>query len=401
MHGVLDLMQVFAKIDDSHTIWVQHLAGPLLRDVTYVDSYEDFLLCHKKVILLPILESNHRIDVVRQLIAQGNYLIFVSIHYSEFTHWGDMVVDCPEVTNFPIIMSSQNKNYDSIGVDSFYFYTITDSNVLRARHYTIDEIFRPDPKPHTFLYLNGANRPHRFNMWHALNNRGTLDQALWSWLGYRKSSHDADQYLPGAEDPPTKLLPEEYESRFWDLDRVPMYQQDQRNKLRFKTHMQHGHWTEGHVVPQQYIDTYFTFVSECSCTPGEVYITEKTYKPIMAGHPFIMLNSAGSYEYLHSLGLKTFDGIIDESFDQEPDLNQRISMIADQVKKLVSGNLNEFLKLAEPICRHNQEHYIDQRYNYYHQLHLRLADWLNDRMHRAQQYFDDGDTSQLKKDYHV
>ena len=394
-------MQIFAKIDDVHTIWVQHLAGPALCDVVYLDQFEDFLQCHQQVILLPIMESNYRVDIVRQLIAQKNYLIFVSIHYPEFRHWGDLIIDCPEAAQFPIVMSSKNSNHNSFGANSFYFYTITESNVLKAKDYTIDEIFSDVPKPHTFLFLNGADRPHRFLLWHALNNQGLLDKSLWSWLGYRKSQHEIELYPDNPESIPITLLPKHYESAYWDLDRIPLYQQDVRNHTLFKTKMAHGHWTEGHVVPQQYIDTYFTLVSESSCTPGEIFVTEKTYKPIMAGHPFITLNSTGTYEYLREeLGLQTFGHVIDESFDREPDLNRRIAMIAEQVRRVVQGNLQEFLKLVEPQCRHNQDHYIDNRYNYYRQQHLKFCKWLDEHLMLAQQYTS-GSQMTLKSDYHV
>lgn len=395
-------MQIFAKIDDVHTIWIQHLGGPALRDVVYLDRFEDFLDCHGQVILLPIMESNYRIDIVRQLIEQKNYLIFISIHYSEFSHWKDLIFDCPEAEKFPIVLSSKNSNYESFSANSFYFYTVTESNILKAKEYTINEVFDSVQKPNTFLFLNGADRPHRFLMWHALNDRSTLNSALWSWLGYRKSNHDQDLYPADRDSIPVTLLPKHYESQYWDLDRIPFYQHDSRNHVLFKTKMAHGHWTEGHVVPQQYIDTYFTLVSECSCTPGEIYITEKTYKPILAGHPFITLNSAGTYEYLREeLGFQTFGHVIDESFDQEPNLDRRIQMIADQVQKLVNSNLQEFLRLVEPQCRYNQDRYIDNRYNYYRQVHLEFCQWLEQHMTVAQLYTNSPAGVKLKGNYHV
>lgn len=396
------MIKIFAKYDDPHTIWVQNLAGPALRDVIYLKSYQEFLGCHGQILLLPILESNVHADIVKQIIKQGNYIIFVSIHFPETTHLADLVADCPEAANFPIITSSQNQNFDSIGIDSFYFYGLTESNILRARSFTINQVFEKINKPHSFLFLNSAVRYHRHRLWHELNDQKCLDRALWSWIGVYKSRRDQENDADFKDDIPVKLLPDQYESPYWDLDRIPLYQQDQRNQVSFKTKMIHGHWTEGHVVPQQYIDTYFTLVSETSCAPGEIFVTEKTYKPILAGHPFIVLNSPGAYEYLKDeLGLKTFHPVINESFDRELDLDRRISMLVSEIKTLMSRNLDEFLRMVEPICRHNQEHMIDNRYNYYLQLHHKLVAWLQARMSIAAEYIKAPEPKLLKRDYDV
>ena len=69
---------------------------------------------------------------------------------------------------------------------------------------------------------------------------------------------------------------------------------------------------------------------------------------------------------LHRLGFKTFNGIIDESFDDENDLNKRIELINIEIEKLCSSDLPDFLKKTKNICLYNQQHYINNR-----QYHLR------------------------------
>jgi hypothetical protein len=54
------------------------------------------------------------------------------------------------------------------------------------------------------------------------------------------------------------------------------------------------------------------------------HLTEKTFKPIALEMPFILVAPAGSLEYLRSYGFKTFNGIIDESYDEETDDIKRL-----------------------------------------------------------------------------
>ena len=73
---------------------------------------------------------------------------------------------------------------------------------------------------------------------------------------------------------------------------------------------------------------------------GGVYITEKTFKPIKHGQMFFIAGPAGSLQLLRDLGYRVFDGVLDNSYDQEPDHTQR------------------WLKLSKAICQ-AQKHLPD------------------------------------------
>ena len=48
---------------------------------------------------------------------------------------------------------------------------------------------------------------------------------------------------------------------------------------------------------------------------------------------FVLVAAPGTLEYLKSLGIQTFDDIIDESYDNEQDPTLRLLQIAQVVKK--------------------------------------------------------------------
>jgi hypothetical protein len=47
----------------------------------------------------------------------------------------------------------------------------------------------------------------------------------------------------------------------------------------------------------------------------EFFPTEKIYKSLMLGHPFILFGGKHSLQKLRDLGFKTFGSVIDESYD--------------------------------------------------------------------------------------
>jgi hypothetical protein len=55
------------------------------------------------------------------------------------------------------------------------------------------------------------------------------------------------------------------------------------------------------------------------------------------------------------MGFKTFGNVIDESFDQIHNADQRLERIAQVVEDLCQQDLNSFLIACEPAARHNQQ----------------------------------------------
>jgi hypothetical protein len=149
-----------------------------------------------------------------------------------------------------------------------------------------------------------------------------------------------------------RYLPAEYE--------VPVY----RPRLELplpdeqfvKYHLFNDTWGEIYLQPEPYIDTYFSVVTETVFEYPYSFRTEKIWKPIMMGHPWIAVSNRGYYRDIRNLGFKTFDGIIDESFDLIDDNQRRIERIAQVVQDLCQKNLAEFLQATREVCKYNQQH---------------------------------------------
>jgi len=99
----------------------------------------------------------------------------------------------------------------------------------------------------------------------------------------------------------------------------------------------------------EYENTYFTIVSETNAESDYCFITEKTTKPIMNLHPFVVLGNPHTLKILKSYGLKTFDKWWDESYDNEFDFKERSKMVLNIVNDLCSKTKEEWNELLKDM----------------------------------------------------
>jgi hypothetical protein len=103
------------------------------------------------------------------------------------------------------------------------------------------------------------------------------------------------------------------------------------------------------------LDSFLTVISEASFADenNTQFLSEKTFKAIVCRHPFIILGDKGSLAKLRELGYKTFDGFIDESYDNLPS-HERMDAIIVALQKLTQEkDLVKWYKKLQPILNHN------------------------------------------------
>jgi hypothetical protein len=114
-----------------------------------------------------------------------------------------------------------------------------------------------------------------------------------------------------------------------------------------------------------YTTSYFSVISETYFfNSNPTFITEKIYKPIAYKHPFIILGTHGILKHLRNKGYKTFDGIIDESYDNIVDETDRLLTIVNEIKRLsslTSEQVLEFNNKIKDIVDYNQQLLITKK----------------------------------------
>ena len=119
-----------------------------------------------------------------------------------------------------------------------------------------------------------------------------------------------------------------------------------------------------------YYNTFVSVVTETLTGDGVLFCSEKTWRAVIVGHPFMILGSCGTLRYLRSQGFKTFSDWFDESYDENPDVNQRINIIVNNLLKLKTKSISELSRLSKqmlPTIIHNRDVFRQRCLNkYYH-----------------------------------
>jgi len=100
-------------------------------------------------------------------------------------------------------------------------------------------------------------------------------------------------------------------------------------------------------------------VTETVATGRRHHLTEKTFKPIALGMPFVIVGTRGSLEYLRSYGFRTFEGIWDESYDLEQDdvRIERIAGLLRSLDELSPEGKQDLFDQAQQVIEHNWNHF--------------------------------------------
>ena len=107
--------------------------------------------------------------------------------------------------------------------------------------------------------------------------------------------------------------------------------------------------------------SFLHLVNETVFYEPKQHLTEKTFKPIVAQRPFILVAAPGNLAYLRSYGFKTFGHWIDESYDMIQDHDQRLDAIAQEVHRLSSMAMWQLKAMHQemlPVLAYNRKHFF-------------------------------------------
>jgi hypothetical protein len=112
-----------------------------------------------------------------------------------------------------------------------------------------------------------------------------------------------------------------------------------------------------HFNSDWYNQTHFSIVAESQVDNPEMFVTEKTFKPMAFYHPFVVMGQAGLLDYLHTQGFETFDNLFDESYDQIHNYLARVEAVINTIKNY---NCKPYDKLTQQKIAHNHNRFFDQ-----------------------------------------
>jgi hypothetical protein len=229
-------------------------------------------------------------------------------------------------------------------------------NLIAAK--STDEIYNKHYKPYKFLFLNGRHRSHRSELISKMQSKSLLNYALWSNLDQGNGT--------------VKVLPKEYE--------VQRYQStiESATTRYVKFELFNNEWGEIYLEPKPYVDTYFSVVTETVFDIPYSFRTEKIWKPIVMGHPWLAVANRGFYRDLQNLGFRTYSHIIDESFDLIDNNQDRLERISVIIEDLCKQDLVAFLDECYNVSKYNQQHHLELAIQTRQQFPERFFQFIND-----------------------
>jgi len=112
------------------------------------------------------------------------------------------------------------------------------------------------------------------------------------------------------------------------------------------------------VAVETYVDKRLDNIISEHQGPCELFVTEKTFKPIAFQHPFIVCGMKGTLEFLKENEFETYSHIFDESYDQLDFFEDRLEIVYNNI---VNFSKEKYLDpLTEEKIQHNYNRFYDR-----------------------------------------
>lgn len=284
----------------------------------------------------PYGDPGHTITtrILDHAVRRNNNIIFYypSESYSSFSSSFCATADRVSQLNIKTYLI-KNGDWDIPGYTKTYnllefFAWIINNEFNQARLARTVNAIDTAKKTHKFLYLNGEQRTNREHLFTLVEQAKLLDSSIWS----HRRGKSATGFGPGSD---------------WQ---DPFIHPD----FRFYAYF-----------PDHYVKTQVSIVAET--TQSEFFPTEKTYKSLMLGHPFILYGGQSNLEKLKSMGFKTYSNSIDESYDN-------CAYPLERAEYIVRAMVNCPNSLPADIGQHNRQQFLTVA----NQAYFRLLNILQD-----------------------
>ncbi len=109
--------------------------------------------------------------------------------------------------------------------------------------------------------------------------------------------------------------------------------------------------------PKYFMGSYCNVVLESQFDydqSGGILLSEKTFKPIKHGQMFFIAGGAGSLQVLRDMGYRTFDSVLDNRYDREPDNTMRWIKLSEAIAQAHAQGLSTLFERCRADIEYNQ-----------------------------------------------
>lgn len=199
-------------------------------------------------------------------------------------------------------------------------------------------------RQYDFTALNRTHKWWRASIMSDLVRQGVLNNSLWSY-------HSDCVIEEAYDDNPIELDRDNTwrECMHQFLDNGP-YRCDELNLQKQNDHH--------YVNPELYTQSHFQIVIEThfdADQSGGTFITEKTWKPIKFGQPFVVVAPAGTLAALRKAGYRVFDSVLDNTYDTIENNTDRWIAIRDLLINIKTQGTKQLFERCQDDILHNQQ----------------------------------------------
>jgi hypothetical protein len=201
-------------------------------------------------------------------------------------------------------------------------------------------------KPYFFDALLGTNRPHRDLVYESWTNSTFRDSILLTYF-------QSDSRL-GIFDVPFEASHDTHDPSGQSLMEYTLSTSVQEEPTQSPRNID----TVNIVPVTIYNNAWYSILTEGFTLPIGTRLTEKTAKALVSGRLFVYFGAPNDLARMRSLGFRTFNGIIDESYDSVTDDVTRWSLAWQQVEWLCAQDPLEIQAASADIRAHNQSVFL-------------------------------------------
>lgn len=221
------------------------------------------------------------------------------------------------------------------------------------------------PGAKKFDALLGNAREHRLYVYQQLQSSGLLGDCLLHIWPFKNAK---EQYTS----PELHVLNDPALSQYYQINNTlgthtGNFNHDPRTYLGVLVH----------IPPTDiYRNSWYSLIAETQSSDSN-FFTEKTIKALFAKRVFVMFGSCGQLARLRQLGYQTFENVIDESYDLEPNNRLRWKKAFDQVLELSKKDPVQVYQQLMPVLEHNHLVVTDQSSRF-----SRLSKFINSHLEK-------------------
>tara|TARA_B100000963_G_scaffold77671_1_gene65746 strand:- start:5044 stop:6570 length:1527 start_codon:yes stop_codon:yes gene_type:complete len=247
--------------------------------------------------------------------------------------------------DYTFFLQGQGIDFEVIPFEYFLFDTNNVCGIKSSRNmdmmdwedamdyqpFDIDKVLESiwhDDKEYDALLLNRVPKQHRLSVIAEAETRGLLDNMIWS-CGYETDNMTLPGDDPDVDKKVLSMLPKQAEFEPHDNisgNEIPIHH-DRKFNLKWPQKCKINIITESQARD---------LIIDHDPPHPVRFLTEKTFKAMAWGMPFLFVGNQHGLQRLRDLGFKTFPEWFDESYDELDNYNLRIKGMFDAYEKFLS-----------------------------------------------------------------